>query len=429
MFPPSCRASALVHAVPAALIALTLLAAQPTARAQTTTEDPLVAQAEQLATRGDHAAALALLRIVVSRAATPRALGLLGLTAAHEGEPVESEAAVQRALAAPSDAWVAAHRRELNAALTSAARLLGTVLVEGVADGTNVRLAGRDVGAAPLAPTRVRAGEVLVEAGAARVTVTVTAGATVTAALGATSPTPTPATVVAPAQTAPVEAPEPHASTSPRGAAPITFGGASADAQIPASFTAAFPPTSTHDRRERSSWTDGLRLNAGLGLMGGSLLGAIPLPSWEMAVAPQGYLGFTLSGGVVLGVSRIVELAARLDVSLAPGVLDVRISHQNEWGWLVTEMSTGIGSLIAPTLAFDVRFHPSTTTPFYVTVGPRVGAAFYFARGESATGLTLGGELGIGTTLGADADWDLGLRVVAEVSAFSAFLTLDRRLF
>jgi hypothetical protein len=431
MFSRSCRARALVHGVWISLLALTLLATSATARAQTTVEDPLLAQAEQLATRGDHAAALALLRVVVSRAPTPHALGLLGLSALRQGEPVDAEAAVQRALTTPSDAWVAAHRREINAALTEAARQLGTVIVEGVPDGTAVRIAGRDIGAAPLAPTRVRAGDVLIEAGAARVTVTVAVGAMVTATPSATGSTPLPTAVItAPIPpTTPAPAGDAASATATSTVPSVVFGGAAADARIPATFTAAFPATADHGPRERSAWTDGFRLNAGLGLMGGSLLGSFSLPSNDVAISAQGFLGFTVSGGVVLGVSRITELAGRLDVNLSPGMLDVRSYRDDGHGWPREVISSGVGSIVSPTLVFDFRLHPSATTPFYVAVGPRVGAIFFFARGESRTRLLFGAEIGIGSTIGADASWDLGLHLVAENYAFSSFITLDRRLF
>lgn len=417
----------------AMLLGQMLLLSGAPAVAQRPSEDALVRQAEQLAARGDHSAALALLRIAVTRSPSPRALGLLGLAATRQGEPVEAEGPLQRALAISTDAWVVAHRRELTTALTEVARQLGTVIVEGVADGTAVRIAGRDVGAAPVAPTRVRAGEVVVEAGAARVTVVVAAGATVTATPSAPSEAlPTtesesgfPATTLLEGYEA---APMPPAATSDA-TPPAVFGDTPSDAQIPTSFTAALPPPPAPPPRRPSPWIHGFRLKVGLGVGGGGLVEPIVLAEDEIyysaAVGRRSvYFAVVPSVGFTYGLSPAVELAVRLDVVVTP--LALHVSCNGSWG--------GNARLIAPVIAPGFRLRPIATGKLYLAAAARLGVAVslveVFPGGLCAPDLgpetitVLGGELGVGAMFGSHAQWDLGARMAYDGLGLSILVAL-----
>jgi len=327
----------------------------------------------------------------------------------RQGEVVEAESALQRALANPTDSWVAAHRRDLNAALTEAARQLGTVIVEGAPDGAVVRIGGREVGVAPLAPTRVRTGQVVVEAGALRVTVNVDAGATATALLGAPDGSTPGAASVSPAPVGSTQVEGYEPPSEPVGGpaehnAPFPMVGSGAE--IPASFIA--PPTAHRGDEQRSQWTDQFRLN--IGAIGG---GGVSYLRGDTYV----YAG--LAATMVYGFSLQSEFTTRVDLVALPAIE----------GGLDRSF---IDFVITP----GVRWRPSPTTPFYTAFGARVGVNAPMAQpdvcdgcyGTTPVSIFFGAEVGVGTTFGSEAGWDLGLRVAIDNVHLSAFLTLDRRL-
>jgi hypothetical protein len=145
-------------------------------------------------------------------------------------------------------------------------------------------------------------------------------------------------------------------------------------------------------------------------------------------------------------------------VRVVPGFLEGYGSYT--MGYALYEVQHGSSWLLAPALTPGVRLRPSRGA-LYVSVGARFGVAVALgnldvwqcpsdggfgycdvgpyrdgqptrtpdrtSNGSAMSGF-YGGELGIGSTLGADAEWDFGFRVSVDNLSFSGFFYLDRRL-
>jgi tetratricopeptide (TPR) repeat protein len=146
------------------VIALAAMAGALPARAQSACArqveaDALETQGVALRDQARHAEALALFRRSYALCQAPRALGRTGLAEGAVGQLVEAEEHIQQALASRGDAWVEAHRHDLDEDLARVVERLGTLELTGEGPAAEVTIDGQARGRWPAQRTfRVPAG-------------------------------------------------------------------------------------------------------------------------------------------------------------------------------------------------------------------------------------------------------------------------------
>lgn len=126
-----------------AVMARALPAQAQDACARTVEADTLEAQGVALRDEGRHAEALALFQRSYALCQGPRALGRIGLAEGAVDHLVEAEEHLQQALAARGDAWVEAHRRDIEEDLARVAGRLGTLELTGDGPAADVTIDGQ----------------------------------------------------------------------------------------------------------------------------------------------------------------------------------------------------------------------------------------------------------------------------------------------
>jgi len=249
------------------------------------------------------------------------------------------------------------------------------------------------------------------------------------------------------------------------------FAGSPPDGAIPSSFVAALGPPEERARAAPPpfTWTDRFRLSAGLGagalltLGGGLRRVSADAQGTELVVFDQAERlqpALSASATAVYGLTLAAELFARIDLVIVPGTLDARGTYSvdrsaSPSSALADEVALGAAWWMSSTLSIGVRLRPTRTNGVYLAFAGRFGFGAVLATLDlwqcNATDVCsardappprapdrrahrsmaeplYGGELGVGTTLGADASWDLGLRVAADNLSISALVMLERRL-
>lgn len=157
-----------VPAAPLLLIlahaASTAAHAAPTVRAPEDDPNVLIMRGLDLRRQGKAQQALELFRQAFDDAPSPRTLGQMGLVESSLQLWLDADAHLGAALATPDDAWVHRNRQFLAKAIDRAQQHVGELTLSGPA-GTRVAVAGKPIGALPLAaPVRLAEGNVAVTA-------------------------------------------------------------------------------------------------------------------------------------------------------------------------------------------------------------------------------------------------------------------------
>jgi hypothetical protein len=205
--------------------------------------------------------------------------------------------------------------------------------------------------------------------------------------------------------------------TVPADAPPV---GASATRQE--ATRASTVPTTAADGPEPSNdpepeWTP--RFHWSLGLAAGGIGLIDPFYQFDHLVGYSlNFSGrsppFVLSPSTGIGytVSRVVGLAARLDVFVAPNTVPFRSSSAAAVGWL-----------IAPVMTLGLRLQ--VIGPVHFGFGGRFGVAAVGVSKATLTGVLYGGELSVGASFGPDSRWSASIRAAFDNLGLWVTLALD----
>ena len=145
--------------------ALAAALAAPWARAESAEEAALIEQGVALRERGEDEAALGSFSRAWALGRGAHARAQMALAEYALGRWLEAEAHLREALAVTDDPWIDAHRAELTGQMGEIVQHIGALEVTSDAPGTELWLAGRRIGALPLAaPLRLPEGAVTLEA-------------------------------------------------------------------------------------------------------------------------------------------------------------------------------------------------------------------------------------------------------------------------